>query len=378
MTERILLNFDLTIDRTDDGEFVRVTASPAGEAVGPFQSPFTQPETASFRQSLLPHAGAEPQQTTRQAGEQLYRAAFTGNIRLCWDESLRLAYEQRAHLRLRLNMQSTPEYADLPWEYLYDPQRQEFIALGGHTPLVRYLDLKQPVAPFRVEPPLRMLVIVANPGGQPLFDEEDVWLRLVDTLDHLAVARKLLLERLNPPTVHALQRRLRSNQYHLLHFIGHGVHDGLAQEQRLLFENEMGRTRPVNSQHLGALVHDHFALRLVTLQACPTMQPTRQNPFMGVAQQMLRRGLPAAVAIHQPLPPATHLPFVDDFYRAIADLTPVDLAITEARRLRWIAGQDSAWGEIALFMRIGDGSLFIRPPESRPPQRRTFFSWRRP
>lgn len=376
--ERTFFNFDLALDRTDDGEFVRVTASPADEAVGPFQPPLSQREVTSFHQSLLTQSGTEAQQTIRQVGERLYRAIFTGNIRLCWDESLRLAYEQRAHLRLRLNVQAAPEYADLPWEYLYDPQRQEFAGLTPHTPLVRHVDLKQPVAPFRVEPPLRMLVVVANPGGQPLYDEEDVWLRLVDTLDHLAVERKLVLERLIPATVHELQRRLRNNQYHILHYIGHGVYDGLAQEHRLLFENEMGRTRPVNSQHLGALVHDHFALRLVTLQACPTAQPARQNPFIGVAQQLLRRGLPAAVAIHQPLPPAAHLPLADDFYRAVADLTPVDLALTEARRLRWITAQDPTWGEAALFLRITDGGLFVRPPESRPTQRRTFFSWRRP
>jgi hypothetical protein len=375
-------NFDLAVERTDDGYFTRVLASPAGEAVAPFQSPWSARQQAQFWPLLLAPAnaglrGAEQQTAIRQAGEQLFGALMTDRIRLCLDESLRLAYSERARLRWRLHLQGTPEFADLPWEYLYDPHRREFPALSVQTPLVRYVDLKHHIVPLRVPPPLRMLVITANPGGQTLYDEEESWLALVDTLDYLAAAGKLILERLVPPTVHELQRRLRRGHYQLLHFIGHGTYDGLAQDHQLLFEDEMGRTRPVNSQHFGALLRDHFSLRLVTVQACTSAQPVRVNPYLGVANQLLRRGLPAAIAIQQPLPPAVILPLLNETYRALADYEPVDAAVTQARRGLWLADQSPTWGALALFQRIPDGRLFVQPQPKAEPPRRSFLPLRR-
>jgi CHAT domain-containing protein len=374
--------FDLAIEQTEDGYFARVLASPAGEAVAPFRNPFGRGELEQFYRLLRESEstglrGAEQQNAIRRQGERLFQALFTPNIRLCWEESIRLATQQRQRLRLRLHLYQVSEFAELPWEYLWDPQQQSFVALSAATPLVRYTDLKKQIVPLAVEPPLRLLVVVANPGGQPMYDEDEAWLSLVDTLDYLAVEGKLLLERLMRPTVHELQRRLRRQQYHLLHFIGHGRYDGLGQEHLLFFEDEMGHTRPVNSQHLGALLSDHFSMRLVTLQACPTAQPDRHNPYLGVAQQLIRRGLPATVALHQTLPPTTTLAFAHQFYRAIAEQMPVDSALSEARRALWQEDQDPSWGTISLFLRNIDTRLFTRPVEKRPPRLRVGFSSRR-
>lgn len=367
------LDFDLAVETTEDGDLVRVLASPAGEAVAAFEMPCTAREQEQFWQLMAAGDvglhGVERQHAIRQLGERLFQALFTSHIYLCFEESARLAYQQRVRLRLRLHLHGAPGVADLPWEYLYDPRRQEFLALASHAPLVRYVDLKQQIVPLAVTLPLRMLVIIANPGGQPLYDEDAAWYAFVDRLDYLARGEKLVLERLMRPTVHELQRRLRRNPYQLLHFIGHGVYDGLAQDYLLLFEDEMGRTRPLNSQHLGALLHDHFPLRLVTVQACATARPQRQNPYIGVAYQLMRRGLPAAVALHQPLQATTALPFIDSLYRSVADLVPVDLAVTEARRTVWDAGQDPAWGAIALYLRVRDSRLFKPAPEKGTQQR---------
>jgi hypothetical protein len=376
-------DFDLAVETTEDGDLVRVLASPAGEAVAAFETPYTVREQEQFWQLMATGdaglRGVERQHAIRQMGERLFQALFPSHIHLCFEESARLAYGQRVRLRIRLHLHGAPHVVDLPWEYLYNPRRQEFLALASHAPLVRYADLKQQIVPFTVTAPLRMLVVIANPGGQPLYDEDATWYAFVDKLDYLARGEKLVLERLMRPTVHELQRRLRRNQYHLLHFIGHGAYDGLAQDYLLLFEDEMGRTRPVNSQHLGALLHDHFPLRLVTVQACATAKPQRQNPYIGVAYQLMRRGLPAAVALHQPLPGTTALPFVDSLYRAIADLTPVDLAMTEARRAVWDAGQDPAWGAITLYLRVQESRLFKPAPAKgtqerpKPRQIRRYF-----
>ena len=48
--------------------------------------------------------------------------------------SLTLTRAQQARMRLRLA--DTPELAELPWEFLYDPRRDRFLAQSrrvGHT-----------------------------------------------------------------------------------------------------------------------------------------------------------------------------------------------------------------------------------------------------
>lgn len=48
-----------------------------------------------------------------------------------------------------------------------------------------------------------------------------------------------------------LQRRLRQQPYHIIHFVGFAVHDTQTQAGVLVFEDEMGRGRVINGDHLG-------------------------------------------------------------------------------------------------------------------------------
>src|SRR5215213_882273 len=109
--ETTLFDFDLAVEQTEDGTFVRVLAAPAGEAVAPFRDPFTRREREEWRRLLATSSdeglrGAERQNAIRHFGERLYQVVFTNNIRLCWEESVRLAYQQRVRLRLRINLQA--------------------------------------------------------------------------------------------------------------------------------------------------------------------------------------------------------------------------------------------------------------------------------
>lgn len=365
--ETNLLNFDATVDENEDGTFARVVASPAGEAVASFRLPFAPPELTQAAEWLAADSdSAAAEQTLRGMGGRLFQAFFQSNIRTCWAESQRLAYHARAHLRLRLQVMPQERFANLPWEYLYDETRKEYLALASYTPLIRYLGLMHQIVPLKVAAPLRMLVIIPSPGGHPLFDADDVWLAFVDTLDHLAVTGQLLLERVVRPTLHDLQRRLRQGQYHILHFIGHSRFEPLAEEPFLLFEDEMGRPRQISGLHLAALVRDHFPLRLVTIQACPVARVEVRNPYLRAAHNLVQRGLPAAVALQQPISSRTMLTFCNAFYQAIAAYVPFDAALTTARRAVWLEQQSAAWGAVAGITRVADGVIFQMAPPPAP------------
>jgi len=246
----------------------------------------------------------------------------------------------------------------LPWEYLFDPVRKEFMALSLQSPFFRYTNLMHQIMPLKVEPPLRLLVVVSSPGGYPVFDRDQAWFTILDQLDYLALEEKLVLERLAKPTLFDLQRRLREKEFHLLHFIGHGVSHPLTGESSLIFEDEMGRGRPVNGEHFGALLRDHFPLRLVTLTTSDEVRTPTANPFLTIASNLIRRGTPAVVATQSKLDAATTATFAQKFYSLIANFTPVDLAMSETRRALYGEQPNGAWGLPALFMRSPDGRLF--------------------
>ncbi len=365
-------NFDLKIEHTEDGYFAHAYGEPFGEARDFFYSPFSQEELTAFLRLLVEPATAEQQalqqQTARAFGERLFHAVFRHNLRSSLHSSYQTIYQERARLRIRVQLDATPEFINLPWEYLYDPTRNEFLALSVHTHMVRHQNLMHHILPLKVASPLRALVVIPSPGSYPPTNAERTWLTLLDTLDHLALEGKLKVERLQKPTLLDLQRRLRQNEYHILHFIGHGAFDPQTQDGLLAFEDEMGRGRLVSGQHLGSLLRDHYSLRLVILSACtsdPYAEPAREgeptvikNPYLAAAHSLVRRGTPAVVTMQMAPTDPNALLFADKFYTAIADYTAIDEAMMETRRAMLNAEPGAVWGLPTLLIRTPDGRLF--------------------
>lgn len=357
-------DFDLAVEQVEEGSFVRVVASPLGETTIPLVAPLSKAELEHFTTLLTALGSGEITQEAalqaelRALGQKLFQAIFRERVGAYFQNSYRLAYEQRAIFRLRLHLAGLPEAADWPWEYLFDPERNEFLALSVHSPVIRYVDLMHQIPPFKLKPPLRMLAVIASPGRYPLFDVDEEWTAFVDQLDHLAVAGKMFIDRLAKPTLFDLQRRLRERQYHLLHFIGHAHFDTQMQEGYLVFEDEMGRGRLVSGQHLGAMLRDHFSLRLVALHACAGARLYRSNPYAAVAQNIVRRGVPAVLVGQVKIAAEPGLVFTDQFYQALVDESAVEVAVTNARRAVYEQFSHPAWGIPQLITRTVDGKLF--------------------
>lgn len=358
------LSLNVVIEQTEDGYFVRIADSPTGEAVTQFQPPFTPTDLTTFHRLIA--TGETPLGTGKtvhtalqQWGTRLFTALFPDLLATVLQNSHRFAYRERARLRIRLQINHAPELVMLPWEYLFDPVRQEFLALSLQSPFVRYTNLMHQVLPFKVESPLRMLTVISSPGGYAPFDRERAWLTILDTLDYLALEGKLIIERLNKPTLFDLQRHLRQKEYHILHFIGHGSTNEFTGEGSLIFEDEMGRGRPVNGEHFGALLRDHFSLRLVALTAGDVVRTATANPYLKIAPNLIRHGLPAVIATHSRIDDAATALFAQKFYAMIANFMPVDLAMSEVRRALFAEHHATAWGLPALFMRTANGRLFM-------------------
>lgn len=372
------LNFDLSLERAGEGHYLaRVVHSPAGSATHTFALPFSPVELENFCLKIgRPRRGIRRVDSPEMAaaktfGKKLFVSVFDRELMGCWRSSLDQAEAKGMGLRLRLRLHA-PELIDLPWEYLYYPALNRFLVWAVETPLVRFVDLPQPMQPLAVAPPLRILAMISNPVETSGLDVEHEWEQLNAALEKLIAPGLVELERLSVATLSALHAQLRRGPYHIFHFIGHGVFDEQAQDGMLLLEDEQGRGQRVSGQKLGMLLHNHRQLRLAVLNACEGARVARSDPFAGAALSLVQQGIPAVIAMQFEITDVAAITFAREFYRALADGYPVDSAMVEARTGIYALGNDVEWGTPVLYLHAPDGRIFapsrLRREDSRTAQ----------
>lgn len=132
-------DFDLKIELipgTDNRYCVEVSNSPSGQAKGKFDLPFSEQELDSLR-----HTGLPTLEGAKDFGCALFTSVFTDQIYTCLQRSFDAAHSKGQGVRIRLRLTDAPALADLPWEFLFDPHANRFLAASTITSLVRYLDL---------------------------------------------------------------------------------------------------------------------------------------------------------------------------------------------------------------------------------------------
>src|SRR3712207_4283142 len=244
--------------------------------------------------------------------------------------SLSEARRQGKGLRLKLRIQPS-ELAVLPWEFLYDAERDRYPSLSSNTPLVRYLDLPQPVEPLRVSPPLRVLGMVTSPLGLDPLDVEHEKRLVEEAIRGLREGGSVELTWLGGQTWRDLQRAMRRGPWHIFHFVGHGGFDPETEEGAIALTREAGHKDLLRATALARLLDDHFSLRLVFLNSCEGARSGEGDAFSSTAATLVRCGIPTVVAMQYEITDEAAIEFSRDFYEAVADGLPVDAAVAEAR-----------------------------------------------
>jgi hypothetical protein len=305
-----------------------------------------------------PTAATEGGASPEQAGGELFRAVFQGELLKAFQGCLDKA-RGGLGVRIRLRLNDVPQLAGLPWEYMYDAGGRGFLALSGRTPVVRYLELSEGLGTLLVEPPLRVLAVISTPRGyRELAEADEEWRRLGTALEPLLKSGLIEVERLESPTPGALEERLRTGlPVHVLHFVGHGGFSKLRGEGVLVFEDEDGNGVPVGGPSLAYLLQDHPSLRLAVLNACNGALASQEDTFAGTAQVLVQHGVPAVIAMQSEVTDETACSFAEKFYQALAAGLPVDACIGEVRRAL-AAERNPEWGTPVLYLRATDGHLF--------------------
>jgi uncharacterized protein with WD repeat len=145
----------------------------------------------------------------------------------------------------------------------------------------------------------------------------------------------------------------------VFHFVGHGGYDRVADEGILALADETGRTHPVGAEDISRLLAEHYPLRLVVLNACDTGRGSAADAFSSTATALIRREIPAVVAMQFEITDSAAIRFAQTFYQHVAKRRPVDDSVMRARRALRLTKRDSLeWGTPVLYLRALDGRIF--------------------
>ncbi len=367
-------DFDLLIEpTTDSGYRARVLSSPVGETRPvAIAIPFSDLELEHFllrigrpRRQATRGEGTSEAAAVREFGSRLFDAVFTDRVRRALTSSLdQVEGREDTGLRVRLRLSDCPELAELPWEYLYDPDARRFLALSPWTPLIRYLELPDAIRPLTVRPPLRILVMIASPTDFEPLDVDGEWSKVRNALDDLQEAGRVQIDWMHTGTLGNLRRQLRRTEYHVFHYIGHGRYDPQAQDGVLALEGPGGRTLQVSGADVGALLYDHRSLRMAVLNSCEGYRGGRTDPYSQTAQSLIRQGIPAVVAMQFEMTDDAAMTFFHSLYEAVADGYPLDAAMAEARNAVRDEPNPVEWATPVLYLRAADAVIFNTPSAS--------------
>jgi hypothetical protein len=361
-------NFDILIQHWDGEHYpTRVLRSLNGEAQGHFDISALAPEVIanlkSVRKFVLDSVStseSERERWTRAKwlGELLFDALMSGNVRSCFDVSWNLAKTSGKGLRIRLRIEP-PDLLGLPWELMCDKRSDRFLSLSIYTPIVHYIELQQTVPAF-ITYPLRILVVLSSPVDQVPLHIEVESTRIARALEHLQRSRMVQITVLRQATLQAVQKMLREEEYHILHYMGHAHFRAEDGEGFLIFEDSERSSHLISGRKLKVLLQDQPLLRLVVLNACSTSAAGETDPFSGVATSLVEAGIPAVVAMQVSIGDSAALQFAQVFYEALAGGRPIDAAVAEGRQaIDFISSEHSLeWAIPRLLMRMGDGILF--------------------
>lgn len=332
---------------------IRFSPGPGG---GSYSVQVESPQGSGGGQFAIPESLRKPE---REAGAHLFEALFQAGVSKRFERSLGRLSGKDEGLRVLIEVDpERPETAaiqDLPWECLYDPETGDFLALSRKTPVARSLRVpRERRSALAQEKRLRILALSASPTGYPPLDLE----RERQNLEKAWKGPIVPLRKTDREEIH---RTFRETPTHVLHYMGHGTFDRATGEGTLLLEGKDGRALPVSGRALAEELKRFPDLRLVVLNACHTARSVGDagpNPFAGIATALVMGGVPAVIAMRQPISDAAAVAFSKTLYERLAEGDRVEEALAEARlAIHRLDERSGEWATPVLFLRDSPGPV---------------------
>ena len=290
-------------------------------------------------------------------GQQLYNALFQGSIRDSWIAAQGIAQNQQDILRLRLGLKDDRTIR-LPWEVLNAGSRP--LSTGTDVVFSRFHagQMTPCFSSGTMGQPLRILMVLSAPTDQDRLQLHEEAQHLQNELGHdlaLPNAPEIELTLLEQPGREQLTQSLEQGNYDILHYAGHSGW-GAAGGDLYLVNRRTGLTEPLSGEDLAGLLVNN-GVRMAVFNSCrgvraATLEST--GALDNLADALLRRGVPAILAMAERIPDDVALILSRLFYRNLKQGYPIDLSLNRARQ-----GLLSSYGSNQLYWALP--ILYLHP-----------------
>ncbi|WP_406837072.1 CHAT domain-containing protein [Streptomyces sp. AHU1] len=367
------LPFRIDIIESDTQWIVRCS-SECGEATIRVSPPYSlmelKSELAEVRASLARSSSAEvtrgpatAERPVRDFGKRLAQSILKDAISIQFDRCRGLAKQEGKALRVLLRPDG-PQVCRIPWEYMVDPFRDDYLALC--EPVVRDLQLMDRISPIALTLPLRVLGISSLPSDLPVLEEQREREQIAQALQRKS-SDNVDVHWLTGDRWADLADALRSDTWHVLHCICHGGFDEESGGGYIQLSGDSGSAMRVDAADFARRIRkDCPHLRLVVLNACESAVSGKEGVFTSTAASVVRAGVPAVVAMQYEITDKAAVVFASSFYELVAEGLPVDRAVMSAREVVKMSLGSLEWATPVLFLRSDTTQLFAPEPDSEP------------
>lgn len=208
----------------------------------------------------------------------------------------------------------------IPWELAFSDDLNDFLA-GRGVMFVRSHQSPRNQSSQNLQTPVRVLLIISRPKRTGEIGVDVVAASLAKLRE--ASSGRIVIDVLRPPSLNALQDRLRNEDYDVIHFDGHGVFADFDDDPSrngegfLLFERGDAQPGLVTAQDLLATCKHKDQKPAFVLNACQSA--FHGNPISSVAMRLLEGGINDVVAMSHSIGVSAVEVFVKTLYIALTE-----------------------------------------------------------
>ncbi len=373
------LDFELRISNKINGRYPVEVTSPGGEGRDEIVFPIDQDQLckahklfnstrsgSSRKNDNIPTGASEsneklqddPNDLAKKFGKQMFEDFLNGSLYKLYESSYGQAWDQGKGLRVKLCIDA-PELACFPWEYAYATRPGDFLCRIKQTPVIRYLRLPRPAQTLTIQPPLRILGMIASPNNLPMLDVEKEKSYMHEAIHELESAGYVKLTWVDGHGWRDLLNYPDNQPWHVFHFIGHGHFDSDTKQGEIMLVGDDGKSDPINAEQLITFLGKSSSSRLIVLNSCEGARASDTDIYSCLGSALTEKGIPAVISMQYEITDRAALEFSRSFYSAIARGESVECAVTNARIAIWNTLKESfEWGTPVLHMHSADGRLF--------------------
>jgi tetratricopeptide (TPR) repeat protein len=220
------------------------------------------------------------------------------------------------------------EILNLPWTMASDNRSQRKLGSIGQLYLTKVIPQLYDPDPSTIQhlifpAPLKVLIMISSPEDTPyekrLSYEEEEFL-ILKAFEPLMSSGDVEIDFTDDGSLQTLERKLKRNRYHVVHFSGHSIYkDGTSY---LLLESPMTlKEELVTAAKFAASINcvPDYKPPLVLLSACQSAQGGTEQGIRGATNQLLKIGVPAVISMGLSIADKYATAFAASFYAQIAE-----------------------------------------------------------